>query len=152
MKMNHGKIIDHFDDARTTLARLERDINILQLRLHAWAKDGYPSGGSSIGSKGGFSDPTGNAALGRDEVRADREEFETLIEEVSSKFLRLESIRKKYVDVQTATATHNAGLVACANQHGCPDQAWATKAGRCPTCYEYKRVNQRDRRKGTKSD
>lgn len=42
-------------------------------------------------------------------------------------------------------AKHNAGLAKCANQFGCPDDAWASKAGRCQACYEYNRRTQRDR-------
>ena len=40
---------------------------------------------------------------------------------------------------------HNASLSKCANQFGCPDDAWACKAGRCLTCYEYNRRTGRDR-------
>jgi hypothetical protein len=147
--MTHRFLAEYLIDLNKICADLERDFTTLQRRLIAWAQDGYPANTGTLGSKGGFSDPTAAAVMNPDQVRKDREALRELIINAHTQLTRAEQIRARYINNTNTTAKHNNTLTKCANQHGCPDDAWAAKASRCLTCYEYNRTNNRDRRKST---
>lgn len=145
----HRYLNEYLNDLHTMIQSLQRDFTTLQRRLIAWAQDGYPTSTGTPGSKGGFSDPTASAVINPDQVRKDREHLEQIIINVHTQLTKADAIRAQYINTNTTTTKHNNSLTKCSNQHGCPDDAWAAKAGRCLTCYEYNRTNQRDRRKST---
>ena len=125
------------------LARLRADLPHLVATLRDWSA-GIRSGGGAGG--GGVGDPTGHAALTTDEWAGRRRDLERRVATIHAAVLDLEKIRREVIDPPPPTEPAARGLVHCANIHGCPDDAWATKAGRCDTCYGYQRRTGRDRR------
>lgn len=121
------------------------DFAELQKRLALWSRDGYPTGSLNARSSGTVSDPTANAALSSDEVRRDRDELSSLIVRAHGLLRDADNIRARYMNTTINAEQHNAQLTRCENIHGCPDGAWACKAGRCTTCYQFNRRNGRDR-------
>lgn len=126
------------------LARLRADLPRVVATLRDWSS-GIRSGGAASGA-GSVSDPTGHAALTADEWAGRRHRLERLVATIHAAALNAERIRADVLAPPVERAPAARGLVHCANLHGCPDDAWATKAGRCDTCYGYQRRTGRDRR------
>lgn len=140
------RFVDHYLSDLTAMANtLSADFQVLQRRLALWSRDGYPSGLTGTVAGGAISDPTATAVLSPDPVRKDRERLSELVVKAHEILGEADSIRSKYMTTATQAQRHNQGLAKCANQYGCPDDAWASKAGRCSTCYEYRRRHQGDR-------
>ena len=140
------RYVDHYlNDLNTIVRTLTADFATLQRRLALWSRDGYPTSSGGTRVRGGVSDPTAAAVLTPDEVRQDRDKLTTLITAAHDLLAEADTIRTRYMTTTKEVQRHNQALTKCANMHGCPDDSWATKAGRCSTCYEYNRVNQRDR-------
>lgn len=127
--------------ARTLLA----DHPGLQKCFTLWSRDGYPSSSGGTRVTGTISDPTAQAVLASDEVSRDRDTYNEKVIQAHQLLKEADAIRAKYMTTTERAVKHNQGLTKCANLHGCPDDAWASKAGRCSACYEYNRRNQRDR-------
>lgn len=123
--------------------------------LAEWA-GGVSAGGGGRRSIGGHSDPTGNRAmLGDDNARLAR----LAVDDHLTHILRLlrddDHLFRTVmaaVDQEFPKEPKERGLAACANLHGCPDEAWASKKGRCDLCYMYMYRNGRDRRKSKGAD
>lgn len=117
--------------------------------LAEWA-GGVSAGGGGRRSIGGHSDPTGNRAMiGDDTARLAR----LAVDDHLTHILRLlrddDHLFRTVmaaVDQEIPKEPEERGLAHCCNVHGCPDDAWADVAGRCPACYKYFRKNGRDRR------
>lgn len=134
---------------RELLSRLDNDHPKIVDRLRDWA--GTISGGNGgPTAKGTVSDPTGNAAMAVDEWGQTRTRMDQLIRTMATAAADLEFIRRQVMDTDTTDPDkpnqRAATLQPCANQNGCPDDAWACRAGRCDTCYAYRHRTGRDRR------
>lgn len=140
------RYVDHYlADLGALIRDLTDDFIELQKRMALWSRDGYPTGSMNARASGTVSDPTANAALSSDEVRRDRDRLSALIIQAHSIMRDADIIRTRYMNTTTRAEEHNAQLSKCANIHGCPDDSWACKAGRCTSCYEFNRRNGRDR-------
>lgn len=106
---------------------------------------GIRSGGGP-GARNAVSDPTGNAALATDEWALARRHLERHIRAIDAAAAACDAIRRQALTPPPPATPAARGIPKCANPHGCPDDAWADTAGRCATCYEYLRRNDRDRR------
>jgi hypothetical protein len=104
-----------------------------------------PGSGGGPSPKNQISDPTGNAALSRDSWAMMRVEMSQIINRMVLDASRLVSIEREVLAPPPPKAPVDRGLVKCCNVHGCPDDAWAIKAGRCIACYEALRRTERDR-------
>lgn len=142
----------HLTIAADHMARIQRDHLKVVGRLRDWSAGIGGTGGPQ--PKNSISDPTGQTALAVDEFGTARNRLEALIDEVCRRLDRIEVIRREVMappptleEVERERTNQRAdGLQPCANQHGCPDEGWATKAGRCETCYKYRARNGQDRR------
>ncbi len=142
----HRRYLDHFlADLAHLVATLHTDFPALQGRLALWSRDGYPTGSSGTRRGGTIGDPTASAVLASDEVRRDRQRLEELVVRAHDLLKEADTIRGRYMSAAAQVTKHNQALTKCANIHGCPDDGWASKAGRCATCYEYVRRTERDR-------
>ena len=140
------RYVDHYLADIVALVRtINADFPALQKRLALWSRDGYPTGTGVSAGKGSISDPTAAAVLVSDDIRKDRDRLSLIIIQAHDLLREADNIRTRYMTTETRTAKHNASLSKCANIHGCPDDSWAAKAGRCLVCYEYQRRNMRDR-------
>lgn len=131
--------------------RLQRALNDLEHlnpeRLIDALRDfaaGVSSSGGGAGATNAISDPTGNGALAVDEWAMMRQEVSDLVRRISLDAHRLVIIQRVALEPPVATARANVGLAKCANIHGCDN--WASKAGRCETCYRFNREHGHDRR------
>lgn len=148
-------------DAQTALERLATFFKLIDSeypeihkRFKAWSRGGFPaSTGGGPGSKGAISDPTGREAIEGDDVRLLSERFHTCLELVLSNANLMKAIRDEIMrtDRTTAEAKRDT-LQKCCNAFGCPEDAWAEKAGRCNACYQYRYRNGRDRTARTAED
>lgn len=141
----HRYIDDYLDDLHVMVKQILADFVALQRRLAIWSRDGYPTGTDRQTRGATIGDPTAAAVLAPDEVRRDREQLAQLITQAHEIMTKAEGIRSKYMTAAKQAERHNRSLTRCANIHGCPDDMWAAKAGRCLACYEYRRVNHSDR-------
>jgi hypothetical protein len=140
------RYVDHYlEDIVVLVRNISNDFSALQKRLALWSRDGYPTGTGVSAGKGSISDPTASAVLISDDIGKDRDRLSTIIIQAHDLLREADIIRTRYMTTETRTAKHNASLSKCANIHGCPDDTWAAKAGRCLVCYEYQRRNLRDR-------
>ena len=134
------------------LRRVGDNDRIVVGRLREWTAGLSGSGGPS--SKGTVSDPTGNAALAVDEHGALRARYNRAITDLWLAVRQLDSIEREvmkpaltHAEAQQRQENQRVGaLQPCANLHGCPDDEWATKAGRCEACYRYRVRRGSDRR------
>lgn len=148
----------HLAIAGDYMLRLQRDHLRVISRLRDWSA-GISGNGGPI-PKNSISDPTGQSALAVDEFGTARHKLEVLIDEVCKRMELIEFIRREVMappptleEVERERGNQQAGsLQHCANCHGCPDEAWATKAGRCEACYKYRARHGRDRRVSRRSD
>lgn len=143
--MTRRYIDNYLTDAGQLLARLAQQLPDLERRLTAWAKDGYPSQSGAPGGAGTISDPTAQAVVTPDRVRLDREQLHANIIRLHDIAVTLDMIRRTYMEPKPDKQPQPHTLAKCSNMHGCPDDAWADKAGRCSACYQYLRRTQRDR-------
>ena len=137
-------------DAIHWLTALEADHAQVVASLRDWS-GGLTSGGGPTG-KNSISDPTGQSALATDSWGLMRAELADLVLAVYRKAKDLERIRREVVEPPPEKQPADRGLASCANGHGCPDDAWATKAGRCDRCYAYQYKYDRDRRKSKEGE
>ena len=137
------------DDAIAILRALKRDHRSVFDALAQWSA-GISAGGGGRRSIGGHSDPTGSrAVIGDDDARADRISLDHAITVILNAAKGADHVRRSVmagVDQEIPKDPEARGVVHCANVN-CPDEAYADKAGRCATCYQYWRRNDRDRRK-----
>lgn len=112
-------------------------------RLRGW-QAGIRSSGSTGGS-GSVSDPTSTAALTASRWGDLSRELAEGIRSCRDLLRKLNRICAEVAAPPVPPQPRERGLMACANQHGCPDDAWATKAGRCEACYKFRSRNNRDR-------
>lgn len=132
--------------AKAIIDQLTRQHNKLVATLNDLAADSYPSSaGLGARCKNHISDPTANAALKHDEPTQDRQRFRILTTRLHDVANELDNIRAKYLNTPTATPAPTNTPSPCANMHGCPDNNWADKAGRCKPCFEHMRTHNRDR-------
>ena len=132
--------------------RISHDYLTLDARLRDWTSGTGGSGGPR--PKGSISDPTGTAALTTDEHGQMRRRLSELLDRICRDLATVETIRREVMAPpptveELERQAHNqkvGALQPCANIHGCPDEAWATKAGRCENCYRAMKRNGRDRR------
>jgi hypothetical protein len=122
--------------AIANLEAFEDDQRHVVERLRDWST-GVSSASSGPGQKNAVSDPTGTAALGRDLWGAMRGEIEAAILAVHRSALDLERVRRTVMEPPLAKEPELRGLAHCANALGCPDDAWAEKAGQCNACRTY---------------
>jgi len=103
---------------------------------------GQPSGAGHI------ADPTGNAALQttHDYPTTQRTRIEHHVRTIAASINALVKIAELTTNPPPLPDPADRGLVICANIHGCPDDAWATKAGRCEACYRHRLRHDTDRR------
>jgi hypothetical protein len=140
------RYVDHYlADVAALVRTLSTDFVALQKRLALWSRDGYPTGQSGSRSKGAVGDPTALAVIASDDIRKDRDRLTSLIIQAHDILKEADIIRSRYMTTTSTATKHNATLTKCANMHGCPDDMWAAKAGRCLNCYEYQRRTCRDR-------
>lgn len=140
------RYVDHYlADAAALVRTLTTDFAALQKRLALWSRDGYPTGQSGTRTKGAVGDPTALAVIASDDIRKDRDRLTSLIIQAHENLKEADMIRARYMTTTSTATIHNATLTKCANMHGCPEDMWAAKAGRCLNCCEYQRRNQRDR-------
>jgi hypothetical protein len=140
------RYVDHYlADIAALVRTLSNDFTALQRRLALWSRDGYPTGSSATRVKGAVGDPTASAVIASDDIRKDRDRLSSLIIQAHELLKEADIIRSRYMTTTTKAVKHNASLTKCVNMHGCPEDMWAAKAGRCLTCYEYQRRTGRDR-------
>lgn len=140
--MTRRHITHYLTDTRQMIDQLHHEFTDLERRLTAWAKDGYPStsGQPATSGGGGISDPTAQAVLAPDQVRLDREQLHANLIRLHDISVTLDHIRRTYMTPDNEKNLEQLRkLEACANQLGCPDQAYAAKAGRCSACYQHHR-------------
>lgn len=139
--MTRRHITNYLTDTHQMINTLHTQFTDLERRLTAWAKDGYPSTSGQPGSGGGgISDPTAQAVLAPDQVRLDREQLHASLIRLHDIAITLDNIRRTYMTTDTDKRIEQLRkLEACANQLGCPDHAYAAKAGRCSACYQHHR-------------
>lgn len=123
-------------------ATFERDCLDVLARLRDWSNGG--SGGGGPKPKNQVSDPTGTEALGRDQFAQERRLLALELEKAWRAMCEIERIRRFVMSPPPEKEPSHRGLQRCCNPHGCDE--WATKAGRCESCYKYLRRNDRDRR------
>jgi hypothetical protein len=142
------RYVDHYlADVAALVHTLSTDFVALQKRLALWSRDGYPTGQGGSRTKGAIGDPTASAVIASDDIRKDRDRLTTLVIQAHDCLKEADIIRLRYMTSSVKAAKHNAGLTKCANMHGCPENMWGAKAGRCLNCYEYQRRTGRDRNK-----
>jgi hypothetical protein len=125
------------------LGQIITDWDATDGRLEAWAH-GVRSSTGDRGPKGAYSNPTAAQALMRDHFGRDYRDLHRKADQVVRHVFDLEHLRVTTMQDVIPAEPQNRGLSQCANAHGwC--QEWATKAGRCPSCYEYLRRTGRDR-------
>ena len=130
------------------LARIEMaysDIPLMFARLREWSSDVGSSSGS-VGPKNQVGDPTGNTAVNTTDENARMiAELHAICDSIHRDSLDLDRIRRHTMAPAIPKQPEERGLEKCKNMHGCPDDAWAWKAGRCDACHTYWRRNERDR-------
>jgi hypothetical protein len=131
--------------AAEDLAVLARDFPKLVATLQDW-RHGPSSGSGGPGPKNSVSDPTGNAATNLDEWGRTLDQARHLVASILRDVANLSAIRRQVVEPPPPVVDVPVGLVACANQHGCPDGNWGDHSrGRCSACAAYLRKYDRDR-------
>ena len=121
---------------------LSRDVRQVLKNLKDWSAEA--SGGSSGPSpKNQVSRPTEAAALATDQFTVDRDRFIEQLVMADQCLRELERIRRKVMAPPPPAHPVERGLAKCCNPRGC--DAWATKAGRCDACYQYRWRHDRDR-------
>lgn len=129
-----GRLCDFLANAPTTRTRL-RDWSV-----------GVSSSSSGPGQRNAVSDPTGNQATNSaDPFSVMRREIEAAIVAVHRSALDLERIHRLVNTDAQPPEPEQRGLAKCGNQLGCPDDAWAEKAGQCNACRTYFMRHQRYR-------
>jgi hypothetical protein len=140
------RYVDHYlADLTAMVTTLNRDFAALERRLLVWSRDGYLTGTNGTIRSSQLSDPTATAVLTPDHVRNDRDRIRQLIVEAHETLKEADLIRTKYMTPAQRVDAHNLGLTKCGNVNGCPDGMFAAKAGRCLSCYEYRRLRNDDR-------
>jgi hypothetical protein len=161
----------HSIDAQMALDRLVEATKLLcsthpevQRRFQAWRRDGYPSGSSGGGRGGGPSivvdDETGRpdrvpvtsveaAMFDRDEIAERHMAYLGGISEALGVIMGVLGQNRWVLadteEVKKAKKRQNT-LQACANQFGCPTEAFSDNdRGRCTTCANFLRKHGRDR-------
>lgn len=101
--------------------------------------------------KGDHSDPTGSSATARVEpeqgwAREVADAWPPALKACEESVVRVNDLMVPLSDcLRKGKPQRRQDIPACANIHGCPDDAKAVKAGRCDTCYQYRARNERDR-------
>lgn len=127
------------------LSTLESEWPQVDRNLTQWAH-GLRSSSGDRGPKGSYSNPTAAAALMRDKFGRQRADAYRWVDSIYSAAVNLDMVRREAVDPPVPPTPEERGLASCCNLHGCPEDAWGYKAGRCQACYDYHRRTGRDRR------
>lgn len=137
--------IERLEEVRPTLAAVDG-------RLREWSL-GVTAAGGGIRSKGSHSDPAGAAAVrllegSADKFAQDRNRVDRLVSEIARTTSELARLVADVMAPPLPKEPEDRGLVACANAHSCPAEAWAApgRRGRCEACYRYLLRHDRDRR------
>ncbi len=128
--------------------RCQADVAVVLGRLRDWSA-GASSTSSGPSPKNQVGRPTEAQALGHDQFGQLREQLVHQLLIADRAMRNVESIRRQVMDDPPSRHPEERGLAKCCNIHGCPDDAWAERAGRCDTCYRYHRRNDLDRRNPT---
>jgi hypothetical protein len=109
---------------------------LVDASLREWSA-GLSSGNGGPGPKNEISDPTGNQATSRDEFGLLRSRVFEHVMEIHRRVVELDRIGRVVVDKPVEQVTTPIGLSKCSNALGCPDDAWAEKAGQCAPCRQH---------------
>ena len=123
---------------------LSRDVTQVLKRLRDWSV-GAGGGAGGPTPKNQVSRPVEAQALNPDEHGRAREEFIAAILAADAALRRAEKIRRWVMAPPPPAHPVERGLAKCCNPRGCPDDAWAERAGRCDACYRFRRRLDRDR-------
>ena len=132
--------------SRTKLAPL--DLVAVCDQLRDWTA-AVATGGGGGGRTYSVADPTGTAATttAADYAAGVRARIEYHVMTIDAHAASLAKLCALVTDPPPLPDPADRGLIQCANVHGCPDEAWAEKAGRCGACYQHhRRHDGRDRR------
>jgi hypothetical protein len=141
------------DDVRATLDLFLANLAELDRRSRFAARDGYPS--SSMGGEGssgqGPSDPTGTTAAAdidkpvQDSTGQNIRDAFTSMDRIVREAERVEGCIRLVMNVEAEKKVRTNSIPECVNPWcGVPLLNVRAKRGRCPACYEYQRVNDRD--------
>jgi len=141
----HLKARADLEGAQALLEPAWRNVVPVLAELQKMSRDGYPSrtpGNGEPGSgSGGIADPTGLAAVDPGEARDHVDTVLGLCEAILWRATLLTDALQPWVEIlaaRPAKTPSERGLAKCANPHGCPDDGWAIRAGRCDTCAQYR--------------
>jgi hypothetical protein len=113
-------------------------------QLREWSTSAG-GGASGPGPKNQVGRPTEAAALSVDEFARAREELVAALLTADAAMRQVERIRRWVMTPPPPAHPVERGLAKCCNPRGCPDDAWAEKAGRCDACYRFRLRTDRDR-------
>lgn len=114
--------------------------------LEQWRR-GPSSTSAGPGPRNAVSDPTGQAATHLDEWGRLLDRWHDAAASAARAAAELDAIARLVATKPVNRPDGPVGLLACANIHGCPDDAWADHSrGRCAACAAYIRKYDRDRR------
>lgn len=128
--------------------RAHQDLLEVLSHLRDWSA-GASNSSSGPSPKNQVSRPTEAQALGFDQWGLLRQELVDQLLLADRAMRRVEHIRRLVIDPPPERLPEDRGLAKCANLHGCPDDAWAERGGRCDACYRYHRRTDLDRRPDT---
>ena len=141
----HLKAKAALEGAQALLEPAWRNVVPVLAELTVLARDGYasrtPGNGDPAGGSGGISDPVSRSALAPDEASDHIETISGLCEAILWRTTLLTDALQPWVDLlarRPAKTPSDRGLAKCANPHGCPDDGWAVRSGRCDTCAQYR--------------
>lgn len=142
MSVRHEHLIKDAARRATLIAKVYQRADA---QLNEW--QGPERGGNETGitGKGGHGDPTGQQVTGSDYAIQRRIQLHRLVEQLDDATRELGIICREVLESSNGKDPSQRGHDPCANQNGCPDGAWATKAGRCQRCYMYLYRNGKDR-------
>ena len=121
---------------------LSRDVTPVLRNLRAWSV-GAGGGAAGPSPKNQVSRPVEAQALSKDEFSQARAELVEQMMVADAALRRIERIRRWVMAPPPPSTPVERGLAKCCNPRGC--DAWATKAGRCDACYQYRWRHDRDR-------
>lgn len=121
------------------------DLRTVLRRLSDWSAGASSGGTSGPTPKNQVSRPTEAAALSHDEHARKRDEIVRQVLVADAAMRQVDRIRREVMAPPPRSTPVERGLAKCCNPRGCPDDAWAVKAGRCDACYQYRWRTDRDR-------
>lgn len=143
----------YLSDTESEARELRPVIAEIMRRGHHSARDGYPSGSRDGGRSTETPDPTYGAATAppmTDHVARSIDDLIRLLDEVRKRVQVMRNLRLRIFEVEESERGRQNDIPNCANLWcggSLHDQGPTGRgiAGRCETCYEYRRVNNADR-------